>query len=89
MPSIGKMALDPAGKIRGKMERRLHKAVGLENLPTPSDINASIMGESTAKKISGYEPKSKPAAPGRSKKKLPYDPDKQGLQITRKVASTK
>lgn len=86
MANLAKMALDPMSKIRGKVEKRVHKSLGIEHIPTPSQINASIMGDKNAKKMGIYEgPKTAPAAAKR-KKVEPQSPD---FQIAGRSGSSK
>ncbi len=86
MAKLAKMALDPMSKIRGKVEKKVHKSLGIEHIPTPSQINASIMGEKNAKRMGIHEPG--PAAPKRSSKKKvkPQSPD---FQVAGRSGSSK
>ena len=86
MANLAKMALDPMSKIRGKVEKRVHKSLGIEHIPTPSQINASIMGDKNAKRMGIYEaPKAGPSAP-RKKKVKPQSPD---FQVAGRSGSSK
>ena len=86
MANLGKMALDPMSKIRGKFEKRVHKSLGIEHIPTPTQINASVMGDKNAKRMGIYEaPKSGPKRSSKKKVK-PQSPD---FQVAGRAGSSK
>ncbi len=66
MPNLGKI-INPLSPVQGKIERQVHKGLGIEHIPTPTDLHKSV-----------FDPE-KPASQSRPKKKAvtPQSPDFQ------------